>query len=215
MGRLHDKATDQHHLSQLTNASWLMTEMATKVISQIVSDLYDKPIMSNIVRPHYVERMIAVGLGEAWKLVSADWSGWDIENMEGIRIEVKQSAARQTWTDRPSLRGRPTKGSFDIAPRTGYFSDGGSKWVKYVGRPADIYIFAWHPVAEKNVCDHRDPDQWRFHVVIETDLPPAQKTISESVLIRKSGAAEFNKLLPAVSAAVAKLSGRKSDSTIS
>ncbi len=36
-----------------------------------------------------------VDLGDEWKLVSANWSGWDIESRDGIRVEVKQSAARQ------------------------------------------------------------------------------------------------------------------------
>lgn len=52
------------------------------------------------MRPVYVEFMIAVILGEGWRLVSADWAGWDLENAQGARVEVKQSAARQTWTDR-------------------------------------------------------------------------------------------------------------------
>ena len=75
-----------------------------------------------------------------------------------------------------------TRGSFDIAPRTGYWSDGGSKWVEQPGRPADIYIFAWHPVTEEQTADHRDPDQWEFYVVPEAELPPRQKTIALSRL---------------------------------
>jgi len=84
-----------------------MSDLHQKIIRQIMSEFYDQPIMSNLARPHYIERLIALGLGGDWKLVSANWSGWDIENATGVRIEVKQSAARQVWTDRPSLRGRP------------------------------------------------------------------------------------------------------------
>ena len=43
-------------------------------------------------RSGYIERMIILGLGDEWKLVSANWSGWDIESRDGIRVEVKQSA---------------------------------------------------------------------------------------------------------------------------
>lgn len=155
-----------------------MTRLHTTVTDQIVADFYDRPIMSNLVRPHYVERMIALGLGKDWKLVSAEWSGWDLENHNGVRIEVKQSAARQTWTGRLSLEGRATRGSFDIGPRTGYWTDNGAKWVEAPGRAADIYIFAWHPVVNEARADHRDQAQWKFYVVREQDLPPNQKTIS-------------------------------------
>ncbi len=97
-----------------------MNTLHREITNQIVTDFYDQPIMSNLSRPHYIERMIILGLGDEWKLVSANWSGWDIESRDGIKVEVKQSAARQVWTDRPSLAGRTTKGQFDIAPRTGY-----------------------------------------------------------------------------------------------
>ena len=110
-----------------------MTELHDKIVRQIVSDFYDQPIMSNLTRPHYVERIITSCLSEDWKLVSANWSGWDIENSQGVRVEVKQSAARQVWTDRPILGGKPSKGIFDIAPRTGYWAEDGSTWVKTSG----------------------------------------------------------------------------------
>lgn len=45
------------------------------------------------------------------------------------------------------------------------------------GRPADAYIFAWHPIVEHEVADHRHPEQWRFFVLPEQILPN-QKTIS-------------------------------------
>ncbi len=44
------------------------------------------------------------------------------------------------------------------------------------GRNADIFIFAWHPLTD-DTADHRDPDQWLFHVVAECRLPP-RKSIS-------------------------------------
>ena len=66
------------------------------ILDSIAADLYDRPIITNNIRPHYVERMIVRALGDGWTLVSADWSGWDIESATGVRVEVKQSAVRQT-----------------------------------------------------------------------------------------------------------------------
>lgn len=150
--------------------------------------------MGNIYRPHYVERMITIGLGDGFKLVSAEWASWDIESDDGIRIEVKQSAARQTWTDLPSRAGKATSGSFDIAPRTGYWAEGGSKWIAEPGRHAHIYILAWHPVADAKKADHRDPAQWRFFVVPSSQIPPKQKTISRTVVEKRWTPISFEQL---------------------
>lgn len=171
-----------------------MRQLADQIISNLVQDLFDLPIMGNLFRPHYVERMVIIGLGDGFKLVSTDWAGWDIESDEGFRIEIKQSAARQTWTDRPSLAGKTTSGSFDIAPRTGYWSEGGSKWIVKPGRHAHIYIFAWHPIANIEIADHRDPAQWRFFVVPSNQLPPRQKTISRTVVEKRWASVSFERL---------------------
>jgi hypothetical protein len=72
-----------------------------------------------------------------------------------------------------------TRGAFDIAPRTGYFSEGGSKWEATPGRCAQIYVFAWNPIYGE-ATDHRDPGQWEFYVVRASALPEGQKTIALS-----------------------------------
>jgi hypothetical protein len=171
-----------------------MNAIANEIFSSLVRDLFDRPIMGNLYRPHYVERMVALGLGEGFRLMSADWSGWDIEGGDGLRIEVKQSAARQTWTDRTSLEGRTTPGSFDIAPRTGYWAEGGTKWVPKPGRHAHVYILAWHPVSEVSKADQRDPTQWRFFVVPSKDLPPDQKSIARTVVEKRWPPVGFHRL---------------------
>jgi hypothetical protein len=63
---------------------------------------------------------------------------------------------------------------FDIRARTGYFE--GADWVADPRRFAHIYVFAYHPIMEES-ADHRDPRQWRFHVVATNRLP-AGKTIN-------------------------------------
>jgi len=186
-----------------------MSEFSDQIIQQIVHDFYDTRIMSNLVRPHYVERMVAAALGDGWRLVSADWAGWDIQGHDGIRLEVKQSAARQTWTGHPSLEGRSTRGVFDIAPRTGYWTDGGAQWLVSSGRPADVYIFAWHPVEDAALADHRESAQWQFFVVPEAELPTAQKTISLSTVRRRWEPFGFHYIPAKVAEAISSLAHRK------
>lgn len=156
-----------------------MKPIAQEIITEIVGELYDKPVMNNLTRPIFVERLLARLLHGQWLCVGSDWGGWDLENSNSkARVEVKQSAARQSWSDGPKSKGQPTKPIFDIAERTGYYTNGGSEWVTCAGRPADLYIFAWHPGYDpKDAVDHRDPEQWKFYVVAERDLPTGQKSI--------------------------------------
>jgi hypothetical protein len=161
-----------------------MKPIAKEIIGELVDELYAQRVMSNLTRPLYVERLLARLLNGRWQCVGSDWSGWDLENPDTkLRIEVKQSAARQTWTDGPTRVSKATKPIFDIEERTGYFADGGASWVNNPGRPADLYIFAWHPLYEpKGDVDHTDPEQWEFYLVRERDLPTGQKTIALSSL---------------------------------
>ena len=187
-----------------------MNTLHREITNQIVVDFYDQPIMSNLARPHYVERMIALALGDEWRLVSANWSSWDIESRDGIKVEIKQSAARQVWTDRPSLKGRTTKGQFDIAPRTGYWAEDGSRWIEMPGRSADIYIFAWHPVVDKREVDHRDTAQWGFYVVPACELPARQKSIGLKKVAKMWSHVAYDELQRRLSKVVADLPLRSS-----
>ena len=140
---------------------------------------YDRPIINNTQRGDYVECMISFALEAAgWRLTSEDgwdWAAWDCEHpASGARLEIKQSAARQSWD---GALARPRRSpSFDIAPRQGYWPRQGAPWVAGTGRPADIYVFAWHGEVGQH-ADHRDAAQWRFFVLAERALPARQKTI--------------------------------------
>jgi hypothetical protein len=173
------------------------SELPQQIFDQIIGDLFDQPVISNLYRPHYVERMIALALGEGFELVSADWAGWDIESSEGVRIEVKQSAAWQTWSDATS-EPKPSSAVFDISARTGHWTAGGAKWVPKAGRQAHLYIFAWHPITKPDEVDHRDPGQWLFYIVPMTELPAGQKTISQSVIAQRWRERRFSEIQDAV-----------------
>lgn len=148
---------------------------ADRIVARISADFFGQAILSNLVRPHYVERMIALALEPDWALKSADWAGWDLQRGD-CRVEVKQSAALQTWSDRMSPGSRRGADRFDIRVRGGHWIDGVT-WNAKAGRQADIYIFAWHGGTDRGTTDHRRAGQWEFYVVAERDLP-AQKTIS-------------------------------------
>ena len=165
-------------LVQLFNLKGTMRSISRTDIMEKVVQRYDQAVMNNVIRAEYVECMIAVALGPEWQFTwqqSSEWAQWDCEHKpSGARIEIKHSAAVQPWT-RVSTRAQSVP-RFDIAPRTRLWTQNGNKWIDSPGRRADMYVFAWHGL--KTGVDQRDPSQWVFLVVAESDLPPEQNSIS-------------------------------------
>lgn len=158
-----------------------MEKVSSSRIFGTLMKQYDRKIMNKLHRSDYVECMIALTLGKRWCLSWEDgweWAPWDCENVRtGARLEIKQSAAQQPWSrDSANSNIFPR---FDIKPRTGYWPRDGSSWIDSLGRPADIYVFAWHDCQDRNV-DHRNPEQWSFYVVPESKLPDKQQSIALS-----------------------------------
>jgi len=127
-----------------------------------------------------------------WRHVGDNWSGWDFQHECGTRLEVKQSAAWQTWDpakiEASKLPPKPGPGIFDIAPRTGWFDAAGAVWTKEPGRPAHVYVFAWNGLFG-TATDHRTPEQWEFFV-LPTGALPSKKTLGVKWLKdSKNGAA--------------------------
>jgi hypothetical protein len=150
-----------------------MNEIALRLASKI----FDQPLIANQYRSAFIEAMIEPYLApHGWTYKGNGWSGWDFERTDGCRLELKQSAAKQTWS---ASRNIPTPGAFDIAARTGFFYEGGAKWAPIPGRCAQLYVFAWNPIYGPET-DHRKPDQWEFHVVPAALLPDEQRTIALS-----------------------------------
>jgi hypothetical protein len=116
------------------------------VALRLAARIFDQPLIQNQYRSAFVEAMIEEPYlaSSGWRYTGDGWSGWDFERSDGARLEVKQSAARQTWTE--ARQQQPTRGIFDIASRTGYFYEGGAKYTAGSGRPAQLYVFGWNPV---------------------------------------------------------------------
>jgi hypothetical protein len=152
---------------------------------------FGRPVLANTFRAVVTEAIVAQALGERWVHCAADYHPYDFERDDGIALEVKQSAARQSWA---SDGDKPTRSSFDIAERTGRYFNG--VWVTEVRRWADIYVFAHHPRTDP-MTDHRQPEQWDFYVVQERHLP-TQGTLSLSGVLQRAHRTSFSDLALAV-----------------
>ena len=97
-------------------------------ILNVLMRRYNTRVMNNVDRGLYVEHLIADALGPEWSPSGSDWAAWDCEHAPGARIEIKQSAARQSW-DLDTVPHRPPP-RFDIGPRKVYWKLVGGRWVK-------------------------------------------------------------------------------------
>lgn len=154
------------------------------VIARDVFDRFiDQKVVINVFRAGHVEAILLRALGGDYKL-TLGWESWDLQHIpSGLRIEVKQSAAKQTWGAPP----RKSSATFDIAPRRESFDGNAVVKLDPPRRLAHIYIFAWHGDASEE-CDHRDARQWRFLAVPTSSLPANQKTITRTSLLSRYGA---------------------------
>jgi hypothetical protein len=155
-----------------------MNEIAVRLAFRI----FDQKLIGNQYRSAFIEAMIEDYLKpHGWRYVGDSWGGWDFERGEPgeHRLEVKQSAACQTWSMARNLK---TRGTFDIAPRTGYFYEQAAKYaaMEVPDRCAQTHVFVWHPIGDEERADHRNPDQWEFYVVSAAQLPRGQRTIALS-----------------------------------
>ena len=164
----------------------------TDITARLIHRLFGAPLLRNSIRGEWVEEMVALALEPEWALCAGDWGACDLAQVDGpLRIQVKQSAARQSWHVPASP---PPCPRFSIAHKTGRYE--GLTWIADPSRNAEIFIFAWHDRTDAT-ADHRDSAQWQFFVVAEPDLPP-QKSISLAALARVAESVRIGHLAEAV-----------------
>ncbi len=136
-----------------------------EALDRLVARLYGQPIIRNVLRGELVEQFVLDALGDGW-LAAGDYEAWDIQSTDcQHRIQVKQSAARQSWAE---VDCKPSNARFSIKGSRAWTEGGG--WGGEIARQATLYIFAWHPLVDAS-ADHRDPAQWEFYVIPSERLP--------------------------------------------
>ena len=181
-------------------------DLHDRIIGKLL-ERYNEPLIDNVERGAYVECMIALALGDAWRLPKGAWNAYDLEHpLTGARMEVKNSSVRQISTGEYS--GKPSSPTFVIKPKKGYWNP---EWTELhpPRRTADLYVFALHPIDDEE-ADHRRADQWRFYVIRESDLPN-QKSIALNPLEKLAQAVTWDELAGAVEEAHAGLTSLKKD----
>ncbi len=151
--------------SQSSHIAWQFDK--AEIVAKACDAAFGKPLITNVLRAQIVEAIVAIALEPEWRWCSANYAPCDFQRIDGMRLEVKQSASRQTWTT-----SKPSKAIFDVAPRTGRNEPTG--WVEEFGRAAQIYVFAHHDIFDDS-ADHCDVTQWVFYVVPTCKLPDVKQ----------------------------------------
>lgn len=142
-----------------------------RIIRRASKSLFGRPLIMNVHRSILVEAMVAEAL-PGWRWCSNDYAPWDFIRDDQLKLEVKQSSMLQSWS-REAPSENPSPPSWDIAARTRYWTPE-TGLVQWAGRCAQIYVLGLHPLRDET-ADHRLPEQWRFFVLAERDLPDARK----------------------------------------
>ena len=154
-----------------------MSQLRDGVAEYIANRFYERPSWRDAWLLTYAEGLVYCTLQSnfpqsGWRPAAAG-DPWDLENDDGIQLQVKHSAALQPGVNGENP-GRRQSLSFDIHP--------GEQ-----GRQTHIYIFAWHPESAPDVADLRDTGQWRFCVMPEDELPGCGRGAKDSTHIPEPG----------------------------
>src|SRR5271169_3269431 len=79
---------------------------------------FGRPLVINNLRSMIVEAIVEAALPDGWSWCAGDWSGWDFAHVDSTRLEVKQSAALQTWVTAENSVSKPI---FGIAASQGFY----------------------------------------------------------------------------------------------
>jgi len=147
-------------------------------------------ILSNATRGKFAEFIVASALEINLQNSNDEWSAYDLETDNGIKIEVKTSAYIQSWSQKNFSR--PT---FSIKPAKYWSSKNGM--TKSYKRHSDFYVFCLLKEKDQEKIDPLNLDQWEFYVVKTKILNKKfsnQKTISLGKIKKISNALLYNEL---------------------
>lgn len=165
---------------------------AQSIKSRFFREAFDKPLLDNTMRGLWCEFMIAEALGPECRAVGFGWHPWDLQIgpdsgtlPERIRIQVKNSAALQSWN---ATSGKLSRSSYNIGwrRRPAYFDrDFPDVPCEETGFLCDLFILCHHPAQAVETADHRAPEQWQFYLLPVTG-PHCAVTEAEIAYMRRT-----------------------------
>jgi len=137
-----------------------------------VSDL-----VSNATRGRFAEFIVATALNVDLTRIRDEWSAYDLESPEGIKVEVKSSAYLQSWFQ------KELSGIYFNIKKTRKWNEKTGKYSETPSREADIYVFCLLNHKDKTTVEPLNLDQWEFFVLSTPEIDNC-KYIDKSITLK-------------------------------
>lgn len=148
-------------------------------------------ILSNATRGRFAEFIVATATGIDITKCRDEWSAYDLETPEGIKLEIKSAAYLQSWFQRAL-----SKISFNTRPAL-YWDSLTNAQSETATRHADVYVFCLLHHDNKQSVDPLNLDQWEFYVLATrqiNDYPRSQYSITLKSLKALTGPVRYDQL---------------------
>jgi hypothetical protein len=121
-------------------------------------------ILSNATRGRLAEFIVATAANINIDKCRNEWSAFDLETPDGIKLEIKSAAYLQSWFQRTF-----SKISFSTKAAV-YWGSETNKQSEIKKRHADIYVFCLLHHNDKQTVDPLNLNQWEFYVLATRQL---------------------------------------------
>lgn len=148
-------------------------------------------ILSNATRGRFAEFIVATAMNIDLTGVREEWSDYDLETSEKIKLEIKSSAYIQSWN-----QDKISRISFSIKPAAGW-NNSTNRRLEIKQRQADVYVFCILNHIERETINPLNLNQWEFYVLSTSELnkfAKSQRSISISKLKKLTTAVNYDKI---------------------
>lgn len=148
-------------------------------------------ILSNATRGCLAEFIVATATNIDTTQCRDEWSAFDLETPDGIKLEIKSAAYLQSWFQRTLSRiSFSTKAAL-------YWDSLTNKQSETAKRHADVYVFCLLHHNNKQTVDPLNLNQWEFYVLATkqlNDYTRSQHSITLKSLKALTEAVSYDKL---------------------
>src|ERR1035437_7915560 len=121
-------------------------------------------MLSNATRGRFAEFIVATATKIDITKCREEWSAFDLETPEGIKLEIKSAAYLQSWFQKAL-----SKITFSTKAAL-YWDSDSNKLSKIASRHADVYVFCLLNHTNKETVEPLNLDHWEFYVLATRQL---------------------------------------------
>lgn len=121
-------------------------------------------ILSNATRGRFAEFIVATATNIDKTIIRDEWSAYDLETPDGIKLEIKSAAYVQSWFQRTL-----SKISFRTKAAL-YWDSSTNKYSSEKKRYADVYVFCLLHHTNKFTVDPLNLNHWEFYILSTKEL---------------------------------------------